>query len=133
MPDGPLAERGDRGALALARGRGLPGDLAEERPDRLRGQLPDLAVVMGGEGDQVSAVGADRVTRLVRVRQVGEEIIDVAGERVAGQDLTGDLFRPGARSCLTKEIHASCGAAADLNHTRTCGFACGSGPCCVLA
>jgi hypothetical protein len=34
---------------------------------------------------------------------------------------------------LTKEIHASRGAAADLNHTRTCGFACGSGPRCVLA
>ena len=34
---------------------------------------------------------------------------------------------------LTKEIHASRGAAADPNHTRTCGFARGSGPRCVLA
>ena len=47
VPDGPLTERRDRSALALAGGRGLPGDLAEERPDRPRGQLPDLAVVVG--------------------------------------------------------------------------------------
>jgi hypothetical protein len=83
VPDGPLAERGDRGAFALAGGRGLPGDLAEERPDRRRGQPGDLAVVVSGEGDQVAAVGADGVARLVRVGQVGQEVIDVAGERVA--------------------------------------------------
>jgi len=99
VPDGPFAERGDRGALALAGGRGLPGDLAEERPDRHRGQRGDLAVVVGGEGDQVAAVRADRVPRLVRVRQVGEEVIDVAGQRVPGQHLAGGLSRPHARSC----------------------------------
>ena len=44
----------------------------------------DLAVVVGGEPGQVAAVGADRVARLVRVRQVGEEVVDVAGERVPG-------------------------------------------------
>jgi hypothetical protein len=45
VPDGPLAERGDRGAFALAGGRGLPGDLAEERPDRRRGQPGDPSVI----------------------------------------------------------------------------------------
>jgi hypothetical protein len=99
VPDGPLAERGDRGALALAGGRGLPGDLAEERPDRRRGQPGDVAVVVGGERGQVAAVGADRVARPVRVRQVGEEVVDVAGERVAGQGVAGGLLRPSARSC----------------------------------
>jgi hypothetical protein len=44
---------------------------------------------MGGEGDQVAAVGADRVPRLVRVRQVGQEVVDVAGERVARQHVAG--------------------------------------------
>jgi hypothetical protein len=38
-----------------------------------------------------------------------------------------------AKEALTKEIHASRGAAADLNHTPTCGFARGSGPRYVLA
>jgi hypothetical protein len=87
-------------ALALAGGWGLLGDLGEERPDRRRGQLTDLAVVMGGEGDQVAAVGVDGVARLVCVRQVGQEIVDVAGERVARQDVAGGLFRPHACSCL---------------------------------
>ena len=100
VPDGPLAERRDRRALALAGGRGLPGDLAEERPDRRRGQPGDVAVVMGGEPDQVAAVGADRVPRLVRVRQVGEEVVDVTGERMPGQRVAGGPFRPRARSCL---------------------------------
>jgi hypothetical protein len=88
VPDGPLAERRDRRALALTGGRGLPGDLAKERPDRRRGQRGDVAVMVGGESGQVAAVGADRVPRLVGVRQVGEEIVDVAGERVPGQHVT---------------------------------------------
>jgi hypothetical protein len=99
MPDGPLAERRDRRALALTGGRGLPGDLAKERPDRRRGQRGDVAVMVGGESGQVAAVGADRVPRLVGVRQVGEEIVDVAGERVPGQHVMDGLFRPYARSC----------------------------------
>jgi len=100
VPDGPLAERRDRGAFPLAGGRGLPGDLAEERPDRRRGQRGDVTVVVGGERDQVAAVGADRIARLVRVRQVGEEVVDVAGERVPRQDVAGGLFQARARSCL---------------------------------
>jgi hypothetical protein len=83
VPDGPPAERRDGGALALAGRRGLPGDLAEERPDRGRGDAVDVAVVVGGEGDQVAAVGPDGVARLVRVRQVGQEVVDVPGERMA--------------------------------------------------
>ena len=100
MPDRPPAERRDRGALALAGRRGLPGDLGEERPDRRRGQPGDLAVMVGGERDQVAAVGADGVARLVRVRQVGEEVVDVAGERMARQGVEGGLLRLRARSCL---------------------------------
>src|SRR6266404_1979730 len=50
------------------------------------------AVVVGGERDQVAAVGADRVARLVRVRQVGEVVVDVAGERVAVQRVAGGLL-----------------------------------------
>jgi hypothetical protein len=49
---------------------------------------------MGSERDQVAAVGADGVARPVRVRQVGEEVVDVAGEQVAGQRVAGDLPRP---------------------------------------
>ena len=100
VPDGPLAERRDRGALALAGRRGLPGDRAEERPDRRRGQPGDVAIVMGGEPDQVAAVGADRVPRPVRVGQVREEVVDVAGERAPGQHVAGGLLRPRARTCL---------------------------------
>jgi hypothetical protein len=55
----------------------------ENARTRRRGQLSDLAVVAGGEPDQVAAVDADRVPRLVRVRQVGEEIVDVAGQGMA--------------------------------------------------
>ncbi len=57
---------------------------------------------------------------------------------LSGIDLAAD--DPGTKmmvnvlaSVLTKEIHASRGAAAYLNHARTCGFACGSGPRWVLA
>jgi hypothetical protein len=78
VPDGPPAERRDCGALALAGRRGLPGDLAEERPDRRRGERGDLAVVMGCERDQVAAVGADGVARLVGVREIGQEVVDMA-------------------------------------------------------
>ena len=53
--------------LRLRVAGGLPGDLAEERPDRRRGQPGDLPVVVSCEHDQVAAVGADRVARLVRV------------------------------------------------------------------
>jgi hypothetical protein len=35
--DSPLAERRERGALALTGGRGLPGDFAEERADGAAG------------------------------------------------------------------------------------------------
>ena len=55
-----------------------------------------LAVVASGEGDQVAAVGADRVPRLVGVGQVGEEVVDVAGNRVPGQHVPGGLFHPHA-------------------------------------
>jgi len=85
---------------ATAGGRGLAGDLGQERPDRRRGQLGDLAVVVGGEPHEVAAVGADGVARLVRVRQVGEEVVDVAGERVAGQGVAGGPLCPSACSCL---------------------------------
>jgi len=110
VPDGPLAERGDRGALALAGGRGLPGDLAEERPDRRRGQLPDLAVVVGGESGQVAAVGADRVARLVGVGQVGEEVVDVQGQGVARQHVAGGSFLRRARICLITRNRAAAAA-----------------------
>jgi hypothetical protein len=53
---------------------------------------------MGGEGDQVAAVGADGVARVVRVRQVGEEVFDVAGEHVARQGIAGAPLCPCARS-----------------------------------
>ena len=43
VPDGPPAERRDRRALAFAGQGGLPADLAEERPDRRRRQLSDVA------------------------------------------------------------------------------------------
>ena len=87
---------------------GLPGELAEEGPDRRRGQPGDAAVVMGGEPGQVAAVGADRVPRLVGVGQVGEEIVDMAGERVLGQHVMDGLFRPYARSCqITRNRTAS--------------------------
>jgi hypothetical protein len=55
---------------------------------------------VGGEPHEVAAVGADRVARLVGVGQVGEEVVDVAGERVAGQGIAGGLLCPSARSCL---------------------------------
>jgi hypothetical protein len=110
VPDGPLAERRDRGALALAGGRGLPGDLAEERPDRRRGQLPDLAVVVGCERDQVAAVGADRVARLVGVGQVGEEVVDLPGQGVARQIVAGGSFLRRGRSCLITRNRAAVAA-----------------------
>ena len=56
------------GEMVLASFGEAVGDLAEERPDRRRGQPGDLGVVVSGEPDQVAAVCADRVARLVRVR-----------------------------------------------------------------
>jgi hypothetical protein len=79
---------------------GLPGDLAEKRPDRLGRQFGGVAVVVGGEGDQVAAVGPDGVGRRVGVGQVGEEVVDVPSERVSRQGVPrGPLGRrPGSRS-----------------------------------
>jgi hypothetical protein len=53
----------------------------------------DVAVMVGGEPGQFAAVGADRVPRLVRVRQVGEEVVDVAGQRVPGPQGPGSRCR----------------------------------------
>ena len=43
VPDGPLAERGDRGALALAGGWCLPGDLGKPWPAWAAALLPSAA------------------------------------------------------------------------------------------
>ena len=59
----------------------------------------DVAVMVGGEPGQFAAVGADRVPRLVRVGEFGEEVIDVAGQRVAREHVADGAIRPHARSC----------------------------------
>jgi hypothetical protein len=78
----------------------LAGDIAEERPHRRRGDGAGAAVVVRGEGDQVAAIGADRVARLVRVLQVGEEIVDMPGKRVARQGADSRPWGLRAGSCL---------------------------------
>jgi hypothetical protein len=63
VADRPLGEGGDRGALTLAAGRGQLGELGQVGADWRRGQFTDLLAVVGGEGDQVAAVGAPGVGR----------------------------------------------------------------------
>ncbi|MFC4120374.1 hypothetical protein ACFO0F_47900 [Nonomuraea zeae] len=58
--------------------------------DRHRGQLCDVLAVVGGEGDQVAAVGAQGVRRGAGVGQIGEEVVEMAGERVGAAELLGD-------------------------------------------
>jgi len=60
----------------------MPRKRSRDHPDWRRGQPGDVAVVVGGEPGQVAAVGADRVPRFVCIGQVGEEVVDVAGERL---------------------------------------------------
>ncbi|MDP4502656.1 hypothetical protein [Nonomuraea turcica] len=45
---------------------------------------------MSGEGDQVAAVGAPGVRGGAGVGQIGEEIVQVPGERVCAAELLGD-------------------------------------------
>ena len=63
---------------------------------------------------------ADRVPRLVRVGQVGEEVVDVAGKRVPGQCISDGLFRSHARSCRISPL--------GLNGTDTLADASGTRP-----
>ena len=76
MADRPPAERGDRRPLALASGRRQPGRLGQVGAHRDSGQLTGAGVVVGGEREQIIAVGADRVRRGVAVAKVGEELVE---------------------------------------------------------
>ena len=55
--------------------------------------------MVGAARVQVAAVGADGVARLVRVRQVGEEVVDETGERVTLQRIESGPLSPRVRSC----------------------------------
>lgn len=55
MADGPFAEGGDGGALALAGRRRQLADVGEERADRVGGQVGQVTVAVGGELEKVAA------------------------------------------------------------------------------
>jgi hypothetical protein len=76
-------------SFAFAGRRREPGDVGQVRPDRLRGQLLELAVAVGGELSEVTAIGADRVRGGVGIGQVGEEVVDVPGERMRAVEPAG--------------------------------------------
>ncbi len=85
-----MAEGGHRGALALAAGGRQLRDPGEIRAHRDDGQLGDLAVVVRGELQEVTAVGAQGVTGGAGVGQVGEEVVQVPGERMLAAEPAGD-------------------------------------------
>src|SRR6266571_5933805 len=90
LTDGPPAERGDGGAFALA-GRGRQfADVGEECADGVGGEACEFAVPVGGELEEVAAVGADGVSGGVGVLLVGEEVVQVAGEGVVAAALFDD-------------------------------------------
>jgi hypothetical protein len=77
----------------------VTGDVVNTGPRTHDRHLGNFAVVVGREPDQVAALGADRVARLVRVRQVGEEVIDVAGEWMRREQVADGAIWPRTRSC----------------------------------
>jgi hypothetical protein len=78
----------DAGVAAHLAGAGAAGVGGLEQhpvPQPVQGD-----VLAGGEAEQVTAVGADRLTRPVGVGQVDQEVAQVPGQRVASVQGVGD-------------------------------------------
>jgi hypothetical protein len=90
VADGPFAEGGDGGALALAGRRRQLADVGEERADRVGGQVGQVTVAVGGELEKVAAIGAQGVPGGVGVLGIDEEVVQVSGERMLLAELFDD-------------------------------------------
>jgi hypothetical protein len=89
VADGPFAEGGDGGALALAGRRRQLADVGEERADRVGGQVGQVTVAVGRELEKVAAIGAQGVPGGVGVLGIDEEVVQVSGERMSMQTAMG--------------------------------------------